>query len=96
LNRVTVTLTDNDGGAGAVVDGFRLSLRRPEGKSMPELRIAGPEGSQVRLESSTNLTSWETRGTLTLETGEAVWTESDDVTEGRYYRGVLVEPPGNP
>jgi hypothetical protein len=96
LNRVTVTLTDNDGGAGAVVDGFRLSLRRPEGKSMPELRIAGPEGSRVRLESSTNLTTWETRGTLTLETGEAVWTESDDVMEGRYYRGVLVEPPGNP
>jgi hypothetical protein len=96
LNRVTVTLVDNDGGAGAVVDGFRLSLRRPVGKSMPELRIAGPEGSQVRLESSTNLTTWEMRGTLTLETGEAVWTDPDDVSEGRYYRGVLVEPPGNP
>jgi Calx-beta domain/Metallo-peptidase family M12B Reprolysin-like len=96
LSRVTVTLVDNDGGAGAVVDGLRLSVRRPEGKSVPELRIVGPEGSRARLESSTNLTTWLPRGTLTLETGEAVWAETDDAPEGRFYRAVAVEPPGNP
>ena len=96
LNRVTVTLVDNDGGAGAMVDGFRLSFRRPEGKAVPELRIVGPEGSQVRLESSTNLTTWVPRGTLTLETGEALWTEPNDVPEGRFYRAVSAETPGNP
>ena len=63
---------------------------------MPELRIAGPEGSRVRLESSTNLSTWVPRGSLTLETGEAVWAETDDAPEGRFYRAVAVEPPGNP
>ena len=83
LNRMTVTLVDNEGGAGAVVDGIHVSRRRPEGKAVPELRFAGPAGSQVRLESSTNMTPWVTRETLTLEAGEAVWTEPEDAEEGR-------------
>jgi len=95
LNRVTVTLVDNDGGAGAVFDGIHMSLRRPEGKTVPELRLTGPAGSQVRLESSTNRTTWITRETLTLETGEAVWTEPEDAAEGRFYRAVVVETPEN-
>jgi hypothetical protein len=41
-------------------------------------------------------TTWLPRGTLTLETGEAVWAETDDAPEGRFYRAVAVEPPGNP
>lgn len=95
LNRMTVTLVDNEGGAGAVVDGIHMSLRRPEGKAVPELRFAGPAGSQVRLESSINMTTWVTRETLTLETGEAVWTEPEEAEEGRFYRAVIVETPEN-
>jgi hypothetical protein len=61
---------------------FSLEIRRNR-----EIRISGPAGSSVVLESSPDLRSWNALGTATIETSPHVWTTGNiPAASSQYFR----------
>src|SRR5690606_33571250 len=54
------------------------------------LRLAGNVGQRLRVESSTNLTSWVSLGVVTLTNSVATYLDPSSATSGqRFYRAAL-------
>jgi hypothetical protein len=86
LARSTITVTDNDGGAGAQApDLLTVSMGHgPDG--VPMLRVQGREGAEVEILTATNLQDWQPAARVSLTNGVLEWIPQDTSSSSRLYR----------
>ena len=81
------TITNVALGFAGVKEPFSLSLNSMSTNGLPVLMLTGPDGSNYRVESSTNLTNWATIAILTNTNGTVRFVDSStNKTTTRFYR----------